>query len=478
MIEHHYPDRGEIHDVLELVGKEAAAFLDGLDARAVRPAGADQAVRPLDTPLPEVGEGATAALRALLDHGLDGALSTAGPRTFHFVIGGVTPAALGADWLTTVLDQIAYAWVTSPLGVELERISLAWLRELFELPAEGGGVLTTGATMANFVGLATARQWWGEKQGFDVAEHGLTGRVPVKVFSSGLIHASAIKALAMLGIGRSAVRRITSDATGKLDVDALERELRALDGAPAILIGNAGEVNAGQFDPIDQLADLASRHGAWLHVDGAFGLFARLSPRTAELCAGVEQADSITADGHKWLNVPYDCGFAFVRDEALQARTFAYDADYLPGPDDPRPNFGVLGPESSRRARALSVWATLRAYGRSGYRALVEHHLDLAQHLAARVDAAPQLERLADVQLNIVCFRYNPGGVAADRLERINQRLGELILEDGRFYAGTTLYEGKVALRPAMANWRSEEADIDAFVDVVVELGAVAAKQA
>jgi glutamate/tyrosine decarboxylase-like PLP-dependent enzyme len=232
-------------------------------------------------------------------------------------------------------------------------------------------------------------------------------------------------------------------------------------------------VNAGEFDPIDAMADLADRYGAWLHVDGAFGLFARLSPRTAALAAGVERADSVTVDGPKWLNVPFDCGFAFVRDVKLLAKTFAYAAAYLPGPEDPRPQFGNLGPESSRRSRAFAVWASLRAYGREGYRALVEHDLDIARALAERVDAAPDLERLADVRLNIVCFRYRPPGVDDEfELDRLNARVGEAILEDGRVYFGTTRYAGRVAFRPAFVSWRTRVEDVDLLVKVVRELGA------
>jgi glutamate/tyrosine decarboxylase-like PLP-dependent enzyme len=465
------PERAEIREVLELVAREAAAYLDRLDGRAVRTPGLEAAVRSLGGKLPETGTGASAALRELLDRGIEGSVASSGPRYYHFVIGGVTPAALGADWLATVLDQCAYAWASSPLGTQLEVDALAWLRDLFGLPAGWGGLMTTGATQANFVGLAAARQWWGERHGADVAERGLAGLPPVPVFSGGYIHASTIKCLAMLGIGRSSLRRFRRDELGRLDVDALARALRELDGAPAILVGNAGEVNAGDFDPIDELADLAEEHDAWLHVDGAFGLFARLSPRTARLAEGVERADSVTVDGHKWLNVPYDCGYAFVAEPARLVRAFSYTGDYLAALDDPRPNFGTIGPDSSRRGRAFATWATLRAYGRRGYREIVERHLDLARHLAKLVDAAPDLERLADVPLNIVCFRYRPEGEPEPELDRLNARLGEALLEDGRFYAGTTKYGTKTALRPALVNWRTRESDLEEFVEVVRELG-------
>jgi glutamate/tyrosine decarboxylase-like PLP-dependent enzyme len=391
---------------------------------------------------------------------------------FHFVTGGVTPAALGGDWLTSVLDQNAFSWVGTPLGSRLEVVAIRWLKELFDLPASWTGVLTTGATMANFTALTAARRWFGERHDVDVEQQGLAGLPPVPVLAGGYIHASIVKALGMLGIGNASVRRFERDAVGRLDVDALEQALGELGGAPSIVCLTAGEVNAGDFDPIVAVADLAERHGAWLHVDGAFGLFARVTPRAAALAAGVERADSVIADGHKWLNVPYDAGFAFVKDPALLPRAFGASADYLPSLDDPHPNLGYFGPEMSRRARALTVWASLRAYGRDGYRAMVERHLDLAQRLSSRVDAEPSLERLADVPLNVVCFRFRPPAFDEPDLDDLNRRLGEAIIGDGRVYAGTTTYGGRVALRPAIVNWRTTEADVDALIDVVLELGA------
>ena len=466
----HLPDRNEIADVLELVAREAASYLQGLDDRPVRVPHVEEATHRFDAPLPETGEGAAKTLAELMEKGVDASVSNSG-RFFHFVIGGSTPAALGADMLASVFDQVAYAWVSSPLAVHLEVICLDWLKDLFGLPKSYCGVITTGATMANFTGLAAARQWWAAEHGIDISENGWKGLPPVPVFSSGYVHASAVKTLGMLGMGRSAIKTFSRDAAGRLDDKALEEALQKLAGAPAIIIGNAGEVNAGDFDPIDRMADLAKEYNGWLHVDGAFGLFARVSPKVAHLAKGVERADSVIVDGHKWLNVPYDCGFAFVRDRTLMAKPFVYDAAYLPGPDDPYPNMGIIGPESSRRARSLSVWATLRAYGREGVRNMVERHLELAQHLARLVDDAPDLERLAEVPLNIVCFRYNPGGLDDDTLDHLNQRLGEAILKDGRVYAGTTVFEGRVALRPAISNWRAREQEIELFVNVVRELG-------
>jgi glutamate/tyrosine decarboxylase-like PLP-dependent enzyme len=465
------PDPDELDAVVAFVADEARKYLDGIGDRPVRDPAAEDAAAAFGGPLPEEGSGAVAALQELLD-GQAGLVHSAGPRFFHFVNGGTTPAALGADWLTSTWDQNPGAWVSSPLAGHLESVSLGWLKELFGLPASWGGVLTSGATMANFTALACARRWWGERHGVDVDRDGLTGLPRMPVFASGYVHPSDRKALAMLGLGRDTVQTFTRDGVGRLDVEALGAALRALHGAPAIVIASAGEVNAGDFDQLPAMADLAEEHGAWLHVDGAFGLFAALSDRTRHLVEGIERADSVIADGHKWLNVAYDCGFAFVKDPSLQAPVFTSGAAYLPDPLDPKPTWGYLGPEMSRRARSFAVWATLRAYGRSGYRAIVERHLDLGQHLAERVDAAPDLERLADVSLNIVCFRYRPPGHAEEGLNELNRAIGEAAIEDGRVFFGSTEYDGKVAFRPAPVNWRNRLEDVELVADVVRELGA------
>ena len=463
----------ETEEALAFIADEAMRFLATLDSQPVRLVNADEAADSFVGALPEDGDGALEALATLVHQGMDAAIRSSGPRFFHWVIGGGTPAALGADWLTSVLDQNAAAWASSPLAARLEQLSIAWLKDLFGLPSTWGGVLSTGATMANFTGLAAARQWWGERHGVDVADRGLAGLPATPVFSSGYVHPSARKALAMLGLGRATVRTLSRDEVGRLDLPALEDSLRALRGAPAIVIGNAGEVNAGDFDPIDAMAELAERHDAWLHVDGAFGLFARASESARHLADGVERAHSVIADGHKWLNVPYENGFTFVREPALLAKVFTQTAAYLPSPDDPRPIFGNLSPEASRRARALPIWATLRAYGRKGHRDMVERHLALARRLGARVDEAPDLERLAEVKLNIVCFRVHPQGLDDEaRLNALNQRVGEAILQDGRVYVGTTRYGAKVALRPAIVNWRTTEKDIDLLVSITRELAA------
>ncbi|HXZ99291.1 MAG TPA: pyridoxal-dependent decarboxylase [Candidatus Binatia bacterium] len=448
----------------------ATRYLSAVDSLPARDPAADATALGFGGSLPEAGAGSLAAIRRLADAGPVAATHSAGPRFFHFVTGGSTPAALAADWLTSTFDNNAGMWVSSPLAAQLEKLSLAWLKELFNLPPEWGGVLVTGATMANFTALAAARQWWGEQRGLDLARDGMGGTPALPVFAGGYIHASAIKALGMLGTGYGAVRRLTADPAGRVDLSGLERELGALGGAPSIVMATAGEVNAGGFDPIDAMAELAHAHNAWLHVDGAFGLYARISPRLAPLTAGIELADSVIADGHKWLNVPYESGFAFVREERLLHSVFGIGAPYFPEEVAGRPDYLMLGPEMSRRARCLAIWATLAAYGRQGYREMVERHVALAHRLAGQVRAADDFELLAEPLINVVCFRHRPPGLAEEELDDHNRRLGQAVIGDGRVYFGTTVYRGKVAFRPAISNWRTVASDVDTILPVCREL--------
>ena len=465
--------RGETGLLIKQFEGALRLALEGLDQRLALPPGLDDDLASLDEALPEQGCGIGPTLDRLIELNLTADSNTGGPRCFHFVIGGSTPAAYGADLLATAFEKLTYTWVTSPLGVEMETLSLRWLRELFRLPVEWPGVMVTGGTMANLVGMATGRQWWAEQLGADIYETGMNGLPPMPVITSGYVHASMRKVLGLLGVGVNQLDIHARDARGRLDLESYTAALERLDGKPAVVVVNAGEVNAGDFDPCEEMIDIARRHNTWVHVDGAFGLFARLSPRTEHLVRGIERADSAAVDGHKWLNVPYDSGFAFVRDHDLLAKAFRYSADYLPPADDPRPTPGAIGPESSRRARSFAVWATLKAYGREGHRKIVEHCLDNAAYLADLVEASPELELMADVPLNIVAFRYNPGGMPDEDLDVLNKRLGEAVLADGRFLVGTSRLGPRTIFRPAFSNWRTRREDLDEFARVVTDLGQV-----
>lgn len=462
--------REEMENLIGPLARSLSNVILETDDRIALPPGSESALTEFSEALPEHGCGATATIERLLELNEAAGGNTGGPRCFHFVIGGSTPAAMAADLLATAYEAVTYTWLLSPVGVRMELQALDWLKEMFGLPRSWPGVMVTGATMANFVCLAAARQWWSEQLGFDVSATGLAGRPQMPVLTSGFVHASTLKVMAIQGIGRANVQQFSRDDFGRLDLVALEQALIDLKGQPALVIVNAGEVNAGEFDPVKEMIGLARQHNCWVHVDGAFGLFARLSPRTAHLVEGVEDADSVTVDGHKWLNVPYDSGYAFVRDYDLLARAFRYSADYLPDEHSDRPTPGAIGPESSRRARSFAVWATIKAYGRTGHRRIVEHCLDLAQHFSQQVKNAAQLELMNDVQLNIVAFRYNPGGLKEEQLNELNERLGEAVLADGRFLVGTSRIGSRIVFRPAFSNWRTRFSDVEEFAEVVLAI--------
>jgi len=462
--------RKETEDLVGQLQQTLADAILGTDDRIALPPGSEAALADFYEPLPETGNGAADTINRIVELNTEAGGNTSGPKCFHFVIGGSTPAALAADLLATAYEQVTYTWVLSPVGVQMEVQALNWLKEMLGLPKSWPGVIVTGATMANFVCLAAARQWWGEQLGKDVSETGLAGMPQMPVLTSGFVHASTLKVLATQGIGRGNVQYFSRDDFGRADVDAMEKALVALDGKPALVIVNAGEVNAGEFDPVKEMINLARQHNCWVHVDGAFGLFARMSPRTAHFVEGVENADSATVDGHKWLNVPYDSGYAFVRDHGLLARAFRYSADYLPEEDHVRPTFGAIGPESSRRARSFAVWATIKAYGREGHQRIVEHCLDIAQHFAKQVQQITELELMNDPQLNIVAFRYNPGGMSDEQLDELNGQLGEAVLADGRFLVGTSKIGPRTVFRPAFSNWRTRPEDVEEFANVVLEV--------
>jgi glutamate/tyrosine decarboxylase-like PLP-dependent enzyme len=329
--------------------------------------------------------------------------------------------------------------------------------------------MATSATHANLIGLAAARQWTGMQRGFDPAEDGLGGQPPIPVISSTEIHMSARKGLATLGLGRSSLMAIPAIA-GQVDLSGLKAALDATDGA-CIVIANAGEVNTGAFDPLDEVVALCDAHpgGVWLHVDGAFGLFARLLDEHAHKLDGIERANCVAVDAHKWLNVPYDSGFAFISDEAALTAAFRTSAAYIAAGDFPDP--GAQVPEMSRRFRGLPAWCALKAYGRQGYEDLVRRCVDNAAALGQMIDATKDFELLAPVNLNIVCFRYTPDEIPEDDWDAFNSRAIQAIQHDGRAFVTPTTWNGKGAIRAAFDNWATRPEDVDILWSALTDIG-------
>ncbi|MFE6871222.1 pyridoxal phosphate-dependent decarboxylase family protein [Kitasatospora sp. NPDC057692] len=439
-------DLDQLPALLEETRRAAAAFLSSLDERPVVP----RAEPPAAMPLVDRGGGLREALAAFGERWEPRLSAGAGPRYFGFVTGGATPAALAGDWLTAAADQNSNSSLDGA-GQQLEREAVGWLRELFGLSATHAGTFVSGATMSNTVGLAIARQWLGERLGVDVAEDGAAALGRVRVLS-GSAHSSVAKALSVLGLGRTALVRVpVLPGREAVDPAALERLLAEADG-PCVLVANAGTVNTVDFDDLRALADLRDRYGCWLHVDAAFGAFAALAPEHADLVAGLDRADSICVDLHKWLNVPYDSAVQFTRRPDLQAEVFRNAAAYL-GPLGEHPDLVHLTPENSHRLRALAAWFTLRAYGRAGHREIVERCVAGARTLGEAVAATPGLRLLAPVRLNVVCFTLAEDPTA-DRLAALAAAVAD------EAFLTPTHYAGVPALRAAFSNWRTTEADV------------------
>ncbi|GGS67346.1 aspartate aminotransferase family protein [Planobispora rosea] len=451
-------DLARLPELLDETRAYAVRILQGLDDRPV----AQLPVRREPTPLPAEGSGLKGAMEAFAERWEAGFAASAGPRYLGFVTGGSTPAALAGDWLTGALDQNPTSRVDST-APDLEREAASWLRELFGLPAEHQGTFVSGATMSNLAGLAVGREWLGERHGISVAEQGAAALGPVSVLS-GTPHSSVGKALSLLGLGRSAIRRAdTLPGREAVDVARLAEALEGLGGRPAIVVANAGTVNTVDFDDLRAIAALRERHPFWLHVDAAFGAFAALSPAHAHLVDGLGEADSVCVDLHKWLNVPYSGAVQFTRRRDLQARVFANSAAAYLGPvgDDPDPVH--LTPENSRRLLAVPAWFTLAAYGREGHAEIVRRDIALAELLGERIAALPGYRLLAPVRLNVVCFT----------LAEAPERTGDLvtaITESGEAFLTPTVYDGVPALRAAFSNWRTTEADVERVAKLLERL--------
>jgi glutamate/tyrosine decarboxylase-like PLP-dependent enzyme len=437
-----------------VVAGRAGRYLAGLDKRPVAPdAAALAGLARFAEPLPERSGDAAATLALLDDAGSPATMASAGGRYFGFVIGGSYPVALAANWLATAWDQNAALPAMSPVAARLHDVVTGWLGELFGLPAGSGAVFVTGAAMANATALTAARDRQLAGAGWDVQADGLFGAPELTVVVGEKAHSTVLKALGMIGLGRERLRRVPADDQGRLRADALPRDVTG----PAVICVQAGEVNTGAFDPFPAVLEWARERDAWVHADGAFGMWALADPSRAHLTDGLTGADSWATDGHKWLNVPYDCGIAMVRRPEDLRRSFAAEAGYLP----PGGGFETMHhtPQASQRARQVEVWAVLRTLGRQGVTDLVTRTCDYAQALAARLRDAG-LEVLNDVVLNQVLVR----SATDDR----TLALVRDVQQDGTCWCGPTTWEHRPAMRISVSGWATSAADISASADAII----------
>ena len=433
--------------------RRATRYLETLDGRGVAPS--PEAVRrlaELNVPLQDEPLDPLDVLRQLDEIGSPATVASTGGRYFGFVIGGSLPAPLGANQLAAAWDQNAGLNAASPVGSALEVICRDWLISLLGLPAGSEVGFVTGATMANFTGLAAARHALLERQGWDVEAQGLFGAPPLKVVVGDEVHASLLKALSMVGLGRERVVRVPVDGQGRMRPDSLPD----LDERTILCI-QAGNVNTGAFDPADEIIPAAREAGAWVHVDGAFGLWAAACPTRSHLVRGYENADSWATDAHKWLNVPYDSGLVFVRDPLALRAAMSTSAAYLIQGETREP-FNYT-PELSRRARGVEIWAALRSLGRSGLGDLVERNCQQAARFADGLRGAGH-QVLNDVVLNQVLVSFGD----AERTRQIIQR----VQEDGTCWCGGTVWQGQTAMRISVSSWATTEADVDRSLEAIL----------
>ncbi len=410
--------------------------------------------------LPERGMGAAGVLKLFHEAYASQLTHSAGPRYFGFVTGGSTPASVAGDWLVSTYDQNACGFADS-IAPQIEHQTIDFLRQLLGIAPEFFGSFVTGATMSNFVGLALGRQWVGEQLGFDFSQTGIVGRL--RVFSAAP-HSSILKSLSMLGMGRESMSLVnTLEGREAIDLVHLQEQLAAY-GGPSIVVANAGTVNTVDFDDLRGIAQLKQKHKFWLHVDAAFGGFAGCSPKFEHLISGINAADSITVDAHKWLNVPYDAAMQFTKHKALQLKIFQNAAAYLTDPEQ-SPDFFHYTPENSRRFRALPAWFTLLAYGREGHREIVERNCDMASKLGNWIAQSTGYELLAPVRMNVLCFTL----VGKPDATKIRQFL-DRVRDDGRIFFTPTVYKGTPGIRAAISNWLTSDHDIEIAINTLKEL--------
>jgi glutamate/tyrosine decarboxylase-like PLP-dependent enzyme len=459
-------------ELLDLARDAALRFLRSLPTRPVRAnASIDELRAAISSPLPDTGlDGPqiVAELERLLEPGL---VASAGPRYFGFVTGGTLPAALAAEWLTSAWDQNAYGHVMSPAASVIEEVAASWLLGVLGLPAHASVGFVTGGQMANFTCLCAARTEVLRRAGVDVAETGLNAAPELRVFVGEQSHVTIWNALNMLGIGTRQVVKVACDDQGRMLADALDAALQRSEG-PAIVCAQAGNVSTGSFDPLRKIIDVSHARGAWVHIDGAFGLWAAAHPEYRHLADGFEAADSWAVDGHKWLNVSYDSGFAIVADANVHKAALRVGAAaYLVQSEHAARDGSDWVPESSRRARGISVYAALRALGRRGVADLIGRCCTLAKRMAAQLTNAGAIV-MNDVVLNQVLVRF-PAVSSTDasddaRSDELTRAVIERTQRDGVCWAGPSVYRGQVVMRISISNWSTTERDVDVSADSIV----------
>ncbi len=438
----------------------ATEYLAGLPERAVGPdVTAEELHKALGGPLPEQSQDPRLVIRELAAAADRGLLPSGSGRFFGFVFGGATPAALAADWLTVAWDQNAGLYAAGPAASVVEQVAGSWLLELFGLPATATTGFVTGAQMANFTGLAAARHEVLRRAGWDVERAGLTGAPRIRVLVGAERHDTVDRAVRFLGLGTDNLVPVPVDDQGRMRSDMLGAVLAAESG-PAIVCAQVGNVNTGAIDPVGEICDVAHAAGAWVHVDGAFGLWAAVSPRLRPLLAGFERADSWATDAHKWLNVPYDSGLVFCAHPEAHHGAMAVRAGYLIHDDAERDPMDH-NPEFSRRARGFAVYAAIRALGRTGIVELVERSCGLAQRFADRLGADDRVEVLNDVVLNQALVRFGDD-------DEITRRVVTAVQHEGTCWMSGTTWQGRAAMRISVSNWSTDAADVDRSVDAIL----------
>lgn len=442
-------------DLLDDAVRRAKTYLDTVAARPVAPCDTDvEALNALDIELPDGPTDPGEVLRRLDEIGSPATIASAGPRYFGFVVGGAQPASLAANWIAGAWDQCAFVHVASPAGSAIEHVAAKWLVDLLGMPANTSVGFVTGATMANFTALAAARHHILERQSWDVEAHGLYGAPPLTVVVGEEVHASVRAALAYLGLGRDRVVVVPVDNQGRMRAD----KMPALD-AGTIVCTQAGNVNTGAFDPIGDISDAAHAARAWVHVDGAFGMWAAASPRFDNLTSRATEADSWALDAHKWLNVPYDSGLVCCRHREAHRQSMTVHAPYLIHGDRRDPS--DYTPEMSRRTRGVEVWAALLAMGRNGFAELIDRCCSHATRFAEGLRAAG-FDVLNDVELNQVLVSFGD----AEKTRRVI----EGVQEEGTCWAGGTEWQGHTAMRISVSSWATKEDDVERSLDAIIQI--------